>query len=608
LSLHSIASDAKPEVGVITSWRISPNPDADSIPPGLHDALQEGVNLLDLYFLDHNDIAWYARQAEWELTLEQKRSPQAFVAALDKESIRKIAGALNRELTASYEGRLVGWRPRFAALATHFSYVSLTDMDDTQNVLRKQAVCALMNTLYLAYCLGTRWVEIVGGMGVPRSAMSAPENTPPAEEIAITEQAYRELRCAALATSLHELYDHTNIEHPLYGEEEDNWPYVVMELEPGASLLMNDIKWFVALREQIAMKYQQSSLAYRRLYLNVDVAHAFLLGLTPERLNQSEMRDLTGQPCVAHMHLSDHSGDCNRGGLHASDVIPGTFHFYRDYEPWLKFAIEQTRSNAAFSGVIAIELEACNEPEEMLDALYTVRRWVRRTHVAPSVSREHLDGQSLGTTPNMKEGGLMVVDIGGSTSTLLEQGETEQGCLTLEEMIGGLCREVQDCGGSVMSFTGDGMIALFEDRHFGSRADLISSVIVATDRIAALVHTKRQDPNYKALTVRIALHWGRAYIPSSGRLRDQIIGGEVVRAARVCDWLGHVIEPAQPPELRSVLIGTTKAFKQHLDNWSKPSAGHWTRHSNVILKGLRRQETVYWRHAAADQLPLIDPD
>jgi class 3 adenylate cyclase len=189
----------------------------------------------------------------------------------------------------------------------------------------------------------------------------------------------------------------------------------------------------------------------------------------------------------------------------------------------------------------------------------------------------------------------MVADIGGSTATLLEQGETEQGCLALEEMIGGLCREVQDRGGSVMSFTGDGMIALFEDRHFGSRENLLQSVIVATDRIAAVVYEKREEKRYEGLTVRIALHWGRAYIPSSGRLRDQIIGGEVVRATRVCDWLSHVIEPSQSRELRSVLIGATAEFRQRLDILPSPVVGRWTRNRDVTLKGLSKPETVYWR-------------
>ena len=145
-----------------------------------------------------------------------------------------------------------------------------------------------------------------------------------------------------------------------------------------------------------------------------------------------------------------------------------------------------------------------------------------------------------------------------------------------------------------MSFTGDGCIALFEERHFASQIETINAAVDAAHRIGELVFSKRHTRRYKDMTARIALHWGEAYIPPSGRLRDQIIGGDVVCATRVCDWLGRVVETATSPDLRNTLIGMTDAFHLLCYGSQEPTQ-EWTRHLEVELKGLASQTAIYWR-------------
>src|SRR5205807_306851 len=89
---------------------------------GLFQALQEGASLLDLYFLNHFGIPWYAEAAG--LDVPNICEPHAFVASLEIAHLNRIAIALRHCLTAWYGGKLVGRRPRFLAFATFFPDIS----------------------------------------------------------------------------------------------------------------------------------------------------------------------------------------------------------------------------------------------------------------------------------------------------------------------------------------------------------------------------------------------------------------------------------------------------------------------------------------------------
>ena len=560
-----------PEVSLITSWRIA---DRDSsqqptAPYGMWKALQEGINLLDLYFLDHKDIPWYK---QFTHKRNVKEEPHAFAASLDIMELENIAGKLKSELAASYSGKLVGRRPRFAAIATYFPDISLPLGDeDPGSKQRNAAVSALRNTLYLAHSLGCGCVEIVGGAGMPGPRYQGQE----------TPETYRSSRRSALAQSLCEIYDASDPTNPLTAliAADIPLPVIAIELEPGISHLLNKLEEFSFLRDAVAAVAGSDSPACRSLYLNVDVAHAFLLGYTPEHLRASGLA-----LWVAHIHLSDHAGHKGRGGAHASDLTPGTFHKYDEYKPWLQFAIELSRLSNRFSGVIAIEMEACNDDDVMLAAVNTTRRWLqqvnRETYGFSPVKRR---AQSL-TPADMKTGALLVVDVGKSTDVFFGK-DPLGGCLKLQQAIEALCRAVQRAAGSVMSFTGDGFIALFEEAHFSSAESALQTALGVAYRVSTTIS---QIPEMKGLTGRAALHWGEAYIPASGQLRDQIIGIDVVCAARVCHWLHDVEEGIEDKNLGS-LVAVTDIVHKMLPEDIKG----WQVYHNKQLPGVRKPFTLY---------------
>ena len=278
--------------------------------------------------------------------------------------------------------------------------------------------------------------------------------------------------------------------------------------------------------------------------------------------------------------------------MHASDLIPDVFHYYSDYDAWLQYAISlsRNRDRYRFSKIIAIEMEACRDVTEALTAVHTTRQWLRESSRSyDSHRREELpltnntEAGSPGNasfveavvksrniaTPKERNpktitsdenysdsdflnvgGALLVVDLGSSTRELQQPAK-------LERVVRSLCELVLNRGGSVMSFTGDGCIALFEKRHFLSEREMTNS---ALEVALELFHEVESITGSQEVTVRAALHYGMTYIPTSGQLRDQIIGRNVVCATRLCDWLGKVIEPGQWKSERKTLIAATGDF------------------------------------------------
>ena len=134
---------------------------------------------------------------------------------------------------------------------------------------------------------------------------------------------------------------------------------------------------------------------------------------------------------------------------------------------------------------------------------------------------------------------------------------------------------------------------MFEDLHFSGSQDAASSALVATQAVCSKVFDFADagvEPE-KQLTVRAALHWGQAYIPSSGRLRDQILGSDVVIGTRLCDWL-HVIEEARPVRERGIAVAATKAF---YDLLPKTEKRNWTKWGDKDFKGLSEKVCIYQR-------------
>src|SRR5207302_1688087 len=113
--------------------------------------------------------------------------------------------------------------------------------------------------------------------------------------------------------------------------------------------------------------------------------------------------------------------------------------------------------------------------------------------------------------------------------------------------------------GSVLSFTGDGVVAFFSESDFTSREAVAAAALQAARKMDPV----RREFGY-GITLRVALHWGMVYIPVAGRLCYQAIGRHVVVAARLCDWIAKKIEIGIPEAKRGTVVAATSELHQIL--------------------------------------------
>ena len=577
-----------PEVSLISSWYIPMPPDEEPTvpqpPKAITLALQEGIGLLDLYFLDASDIPWYINASNidaaegWAPLARHEFTSRLVDNALTEgptnNCLLRIADRLKALLVDCYSGRLVGRRPRIAALATFFPHISVPcEFDeDTTGQLRRDAVQAVRAALYLARCLGCRCVEIVGGAGVPTRHFTGRDET---------SDAYREKRLRTFIQSIKEIFDRTDKKNILKYLPEDEVPYVALELEPGPSFLLNKMEVVNEVFRRLgADTTPKGRYVNEHVRLCVDIAHAFLLGYTYNDLLADGLIDRVG-----HIHCSDHAGDLTLGGAHASDLPPGSCHLYfenddvvEQYQSWIRLAVERMLTGGQwFSGAVAIELEATNSLKTVRTAISTVRRWL--LHTAKTLSLpvpDPLPGTACA------EGVILSLDIGNSTKYITSKGDG-----FLKTTIEGLCEIIHKYGGSVMTFTGDGFIALFERPQFIKPEDAAYNALLSAVALCAKITADYPDDE---VTSRIALHWGKTSIPPAGRLLGEVIGIEVARTVRLCQWLSNTLEPALPQKQRGRLIGVTDSFFQKMANTDQERSRLW---GKIDLKGFEQQETIY---------------
>jgi len=231
-------------------------------------------------------------------------------------------------------------------------------------------------------------------------------------------------------------------------------------------------------------------------------------------------------------------------------------------------------------------MEACEDLSEVSSAVSITRRWLREAASAMDPQTRKFGPQSQNQTP---ECALLVIDLGNSTQVLLGGKDDAAGAVRLEQAIVRLCKSVHRLGGSIMSFTGDGYVAVFEERHFSGATEAALSALMAADEACAVVTGDRNRT-----TIRAALHWGRVYIPSSGSLRDQVIGSSVVCATRLCEWLKEV-EKTIPPRTRGAAAVATLEFVSKLGAKDQHEWQAWKEWGPLDLKGLLASPTIYLR-------------
>lgn len=573
-----------PHVSVLTSYFFSGCPERAArycfeqkrpvVPTSITAALGDGLPLLDLYFLEHRDMPFYRGISGLSIPSWERLTPVAFAARISDGDIALIVQHLIKALTNSYDGQLVGLRPRFTGMATYFPQITSRDQND-----REQACKALSNSMRVGDLIGCRHVEFVAGSCTP----VVDANRSLAEA--------RKERQEFLAQSI------SRVQNTYLKFGDSTPPHLCLELEPGPAAVMSSVDDFICLQDRL----RELSPDAPQILLNVDIAHMMLQGITVDDLKKVEGR-------IGHMHISDHACHSETGGVHGSDLPPGTFHRYEEYEPWLKLAVKLTARSRVFSGVLALELEACGELDVIHSSCRLVRRWLRRAQYSEQTSKPPDLVLRLGSGPmtvedrpattvamgDFREGAVLVVDLGNSTTgffgpgqatTETDQGQTgrprddfsmprdsatigsrgpEMAARALEQTIEELCRRVHEGRGSVLSFTGDGVVAFFDATHFGCASSCAAEAAGAAFQAACVLDHSMHDR--LGLTLRCALHWGKVLVPSGGRLREQAIGADVVVASRLCARLGSVKEPAIVPSERGALFAVSDGFWKLLRN------------------------------------------
>jgi class 3 adenylate cyclase len=314
------------------------------------------------------------------------------------------------------------------------------------------------------------------------------------------------------------------------------------------------------------------------------------------------------------------------GGAHASDLVPGSAHLFEEYRPWLQFAIDRTNATGtAFSGTVAVELEAANSIRDAMDAVHVTRRWLRRVYI-DGRSQDSL-AQPLGSEGKMHRGALLTFDLGNSTGTVFGRAGDGAGTVegppsarwnshVMETLVTHLCDCVHAADGAVMSFTGDGLIALFA--HGPAPASNALRAVADAELglggvLASLAagQPRQREHNLPSqhlgdatLTLRAALHWGEAYVPVTGKLQDQMLGADVVLVTRLCDFLAKVVEPYVASEAPPAVVGQTGEYAACLAEETRTDPGalaepasswEWVDLGDREFKGLPGKHSILHR-------------
>ena len=147
---------------------------------------------------------------------------------------------------------------------------------------------------------------------------------------------------------------------------------------------------------------------------------------------------------------------------------------------------------------------------------------------------------------------ILVTDIVGSTPTAARLGD-RRWCALLARHLSDGRAEVACCGGHVMAFTGDGMLAIFDAPTPAVRAALAISAAASC----------------RGLAVRAGVHTGECQ-----RLADGVSGIAVHITTRICA-LAAAGEVLTTSTVRSLVTGSQLAFKARGARRLRGVPGRW---------------------------------
>jgi adenylate cyclase len=186
-------------------------------------------------------------------------------------------------------------------------------------------------------------------------------------------------------------------------------------------------------------------------------------------------------------------------------------------------------------------------------------------YVGPEPGRRILSGQVRQGTAQQLSAAIVIADLRGFTH-VADRTPAERLLAGLNEQLGGVVGAVEQHGGQVLKFLGDGLMAVFalDERSAGAAcADALAAAETALAANAA-INGRRKAAGEPVLELDIALHLGDVMygnVGSARRLDFTVIGPAVNEASRIealCEPLGcHVLMSATfaracPRKLRSL--------------------------------------------------------
>ena len=135
-------------------------------------------------------------------------------------------------------------------------------------------------------------------------------------------------------------------------------------------------------------------------------------------------------------------------------------------------------------------------------------------------------------------GFIVCVDIVGSTEAFYKDKESKAGShQALHAYLCTLVKPVQDAGGLLLSFRGDGYLAAVHHRGLGDDVVKVWKGLQVVIRGLNEACKKKDSP-----ALRTAIHYGRAVGLSDGPLANQFMGKDVFFSCRLCDKCGDLVK------------------------------------------------------------------
>jgi adenylate cyclase len=186
-------------------------------------------------------------------------------------------------------------------------------------------------------------------------------------------------------------------------------------------------------------------------------------------------------------------------------------------------------------------------------------------YVGPEPGRRILSGQVRQGTAQQLSAAIVIADLRGFTQ-VADRTPAERLLAGLNEQLGGVVGAVEQHGGQVLKFLGDGLMAVFALDERSAGAACADALAAAETALAAnaVINGRREAAGEPVLELDIALHLGDVMygnVGSARRLDFTVIGPAVNEASRIealCEPLGcHVLMSATfaracPRKLRSL--------------------------------------------------------